>query len=102
MPPRRRRTCSKGRLGQITRQGEGDLSTLLVHGARAYLRVADKKTDSQREWAQRLEQRRQVIVAAVAPAAKPRAATHPVLRRRVCIDFSIHFLQDPTETIWFR
>ena len=68
--PRQHSTGGKGRLGQITRQGDGHLRTLLVHGARAYLRVVDKKTDAKREWARRLKERRHVNVAAVALAAK--------------------------------
>ena len=68
--PRQHSTGGKGRLGQITRQGDGYLRTLLVHGARAYLRVVDKKTDAKSEWARRLKERRHVNVAAVALAAK--------------------------------
>jgi transposase len=41
-----------------------------VHGARAYLRVVDKKTDGKSVWAQRAKQRRHINFAAMAPAAK--------------------------------
>lgn len=68
--PRQHSTGGKERLGQITRQGDGYLRTLLVHGARSYLRVVDKKTDAKSEWARRLKERRHVNVAAVALAAK--------------------------------
>ena len=68
--PRQHSSGGKGRLGQITRQGDSYLRTLLVHGARAYLRVVDKKSDAKSAWAQRLEQRRHVNVVAVALAAK--------------------------------
>lgn len=68
--PRQHSSGGKERLGQITRQGEGYLRTLLVHGARAYLRVVDKKTDAKSDWARRLKERRHVNVAAVALAAK--------------------------------
>ena len=68
--PRQHSTGGKERLGQITRQGDGYLRTLLVHGARAYLRVVDKKTDAKSDWARRLKQRRHVNVVAVALAAK--------------------------------
>jgi transposase len=68
--PRQHSTGGKERLGQITRQGDSYLRTLLVHGARAYLRVVDKKTDAKSDWARRLKQRRHVNVAAVALAAK--------------------------------
>jgi transposase len=68
--PRQHSTGGKDRLGQITRQGDSYLRTLLVHGARAYLRVVDKKTDAKSAWARRLKERRHVNVAAVALAAK--------------------------------
>jgi transposase len=41
-----------------------------VHGARAYLRVLDKKMDPESDWGRRLKQRRHVNVVAVALAAK--------------------------------
>jgi transposase len=70
LTPRQHSSGGKERLGPITRQGDGYLRTLLVHGARAYLRVVDKKTDRKSAWAQRLKERRHVNVAAVALAAK--------------------------------
>ena len=68
--PRQHSSGGKEQLGQITRQGDGYLRTLLVHGARSYLRVVDKKTDAKSDWARRLKERRHVNVAAVALAAK--------------------------------
>lgn len=68
--PRQHSSGGTERLGQITHQGDSYLRTLLVHGARSYLRVVDKKTDAKSAWAQRLKQRRHVNVAAVALAAK--------------------------------
>jgi transposase len=68
--PRQHSSGGKERLGQITRRGDSYLRTLLVHGARAYLRVVDKKTDAKSAWARRLKERRHVNVAAVALAAK--------------------------------
>jgi transposase len=68
--PRQHSSGGKDRLGQITRQGDRYLRTLLVHGARAYLRVVDKKADAKSAWARRLKERRHVNVAAVALAAK--------------------------------
>lgn len=68
--PRQHSSGGKYRLGQITHQGDRYLRTLLVHGARAYLRVVDKKTDAKSAWARRLKERRHVNVAAVALAAK--------------------------------
>ena len=68
--PRQHSSGGKERLGQITRQGDSYLRTLLVHGARAHLRVIDKKTDAKSQWARRLKERRHANVAAVALAAK--------------------------------
>ena len=68
--PRQHSSGGREQLGQITRQGDGYLRTLLVHGARSYLRVVDKKTDAKSDWARRLKERRHVNVAAVALAAK--------------------------------
>jgi transposase len=68
--PRQHSSGGKERLGAITRQGDRYLRTLLVHGARSYLRVVDKKTDAKSDWVRRLKQRRHVNVAAVALAAK--------------------------------
>lgn len=68
--PRQHSSGGTQRLGHITRQGDSYLRTLLVHGARAYLRFVDRKTDAKSRWAQRLKQRRHVNVAAVALAAK--------------------------------
>jgi transposase len=67
--PRQRSSGGKERLGRITRQGDGYLRTLLVHGARAALRVIDKKTDAKSAWARRRRDRRHVNVAAVAHIA---------------------------------
>ena len=68
--PRQHSSGGTERLGHITRQGDGYLRTLLVHGARAYLRFVDRKTDAKSRWAQRLKQRRHLNVVAVALAAK--------------------------------
>jgi transposase len=68
--PRQRSSGGIDRLGQITRQGDRYVRTLLVHGARAYLRVVDKKTDGKSLWARRLKERRHINVVAVALAAK--------------------------------
>lgn len=68
--PRQHSSGGTERLGQITRRGDRYLRTLLVHGARAYLRVVDTKTDAKSAWARRLKERRHVNVAAVALAAK--------------------------------
>ncbi len=56
--------------GRSRARGKAYVRTLLVHGARAYLRVVDKKTDEKSAWARRLKERRHINVVAVALAAK--------------------------------
>jgi transposase len=68
--PRQYSSGGTTRLGPITKHGDRYLRTLLVHGARAYLRVVDKKTDRKSAWARRVKERRHVNIAAVALAAK--------------------------------
>jgi transposase len=68
--PRQDSSGGTTRLGHITKRGDRYLRTLLVHGARAYLRVAGKKTDQKSVWAKRLQERRHVNIASVALAAK--------------------------------
>lgn len=68
--PRQNSSGGTTRLGAITKRGDRYLRTLLVHGARAYLRVVDKKTDRKSVWARGVKERRHVNVAAVALAAK--------------------------------
>ena len=68
--PRQNSSGGTTRLGPITKRGDRYLRTLLVHGARAYLRVVEKKTDGKAAWVKGLKARRHVNVAAVALAAK--------------------------------
>jgi transposase len=68
--PRQNSSGGTDRLGPITRQGDRYVRTLLIHGARAYLRIVDKRTDGKSVWARRLKERRHVNVVAVALAAK--------------------------------
>ncbi len=70
LTPRQYSSGGTSRLGRITKHGDRYLRMLLVHGARSYLRVVDKKTDSKSAWARRLKKRRHVNIAAVALAAK--------------------------------
>ena len=79
--PRQHSSGGKDRPGRITRQGDCYLRTLLVHGARAYLRVVDKKTDAKSDWARRLKERRPVNVVAVALAAKHARIAWAILAR---------------------
>jgi transposase len=66
--PRQNSSGGIDRLGQITRQGDRYVRTLLVLGARAYSRVVDKKTDGKSAWARRLKERRHINVVAAGQA----------------------------------
>ena len=68
--PRQDSSGGKTRLGPITERGDRYLRTLLIHGARAYLRTLDRRADEKAVRNGGLKERRHVNVAAVALAAK--------------------------------
>ena len=70
LTPRQHSSGSKERLLGISKRGDAYLRTLLIHGARAVLRVSEKKTDSLNCWLQKLCNRRNKNIAAVALANK--------------------------------
>jgi len=70
LTPRQHSTGGHTVLGPITKRGDRYLRTLLVHGARAQLRLVERNSDAKSAWAKRLKERRHVNVAAVALAAK--------------------------------
>lgn len=72
LTPRENSTGARRRLGRISNRGDVYLRMLLIHGARAVLHAARKKTspDGLRAWALRLQQRCGHNRAAVAVANK--------------------------------
>lgn len=68
--PRQRSTGGRPILGGISKRGDSYLRTLLIHGARAVVRLAAKKTDRRSRWVATLAQRRGNNIAAVALANK--------------------------------
>jgi transposase len=70
LTPRQHSSGGKQRLGAMTKHGDVYLRTLLIHGARAVLRVTPKRSDAKSRWAESLRRRRPDNVAAVALAAK--------------------------------
>jgi transposase len=70
LTPRQHSTGGKQRLGAMTKHGDVYLRTLLIHGARAVLRVTAQRSDAKSRWAESLRRRRPDNVAAVALAAK--------------------------------
>ncbi len=82
LAPRQASSGGKTRLGQITKQGDRYLRTLLVHGARAYLRVVDKKTDQKAVWAQRLKERVTTVFCRSCIANRRSSLVEPLASRR--------------------
>jgi transposase len=68
--PKQHTTGGKDRLGSITKQGNRYLRWLLVAGAMAVIRYAQKHGTERRPWLGRLMERRPAMVAAVALANK--------------------------------
>ncbi len=70
LTPRQHSSGGKERLLGISKRGDAYLRTLLIHGARSVLKVADKKDDPRSRWLQNLSSRRNKNIAAVALANK--------------------------------
>ena len=70
LTPRQHSSGGKERLLGISKRGDAYLRTLLIHGARAVLRVAGHKDDPRSRWIQSLCDRRNKNIAAVALANK--------------------------------
>ena len=68
--PKKHTTGAKDRLGGIAKQGNRYLRWLLVAGATAVIRYAQRHGTQKRPWLGRLMERRPMKVAAVAPANK--------------------------------
>jgi len=68
--PRQHSTGGKPRLLGISKRGDVYLRKLLIHGARAALRWADRKQDKRSRWVSELATRRGQNIAAVALANK--------------------------------
>jgi transposase len=70
LTPRQHSSGGKDCLLGISKRGDAYLRTLLIHGARSVLKVADKKDDPRSRWLQNLCSRRNKNIAAVALANK--------------------------------
>jgi transposase len=78
--PRQHSSGGKTMLLGISKGGDGYLRTLLVHGARAVLRVAERKPNYEASWLAGLLKRRHPNVAAVALANKNARVLWALLR----------------------
>jgi transposase len=68
--PRQHSSGGRPTLPGISKRGDGYLRMLLIHGARAVIRVTERKRDPAASWLKRLVGRRHKNVAAVALANK--------------------------------
>ncbi len=68
--PKQHSTGGKPTLMGISKRGDTYLRTLLIHGGRTVVRVADKRQDQRSQWITRLDARRGKNITAVAVANK--------------------------------
>lgn len=83
LTPRQHSSGGKERLLGISKRGDRYLRTLLIHGARAVLRCADKKDDPRSCWLKALSMRRNKNIAAVALANKNARIVWALLSKEV-------------------
>ena len=81
LTPRQRSTGGRTVLGGISKRGDRYLRSLLIHGARAALRAAAKRTDRRSRWAVSVHARRGANIAAVALANKTARTAWALLAR---------------------
>lgn len=86
LTPKQHSSGGKERLSGISRRGNSDLRTLLIHGARAVLKVAARKDDPRSRWIVRVSERRHKNVAVVALANKNARIVWALLTRGGCYD----------------
>ena len=81
LTPRQRSTGGRTVLGGVSKRGDRYLRSLLIHGARAALRMAPKREDRRSRWAVSVHGRRGANIAAVALANKNARTAWALLRR---------------------
>ena len=81
LTPRQRSTGGRTMLGGISKRGDRYLRSLLIHGARAALRVAPRREDRRSRWAVSVHARRGANIAAVALANKTARTAWALLTR---------------------
>jgi len=80
--PRQSSTGGKPRLLGISKRGDSYLRALLIHGARSILQHAERKTDKTNCWINKLAQRRNKNIAAVAMANKIARTAFALLKHK--------------------
>jgi transposase len=86
--PRQDSSGGKPRLLGISKRGDVYLRTLLIHGARAVVKAAAQKDDSQSRWINDLVKRRNANIAAVAVANKNARIVWALLTKSESYDVS--------------
>ncbi|WP_028116867.1 IS110 family transposase [Ferrimonas senticii] len=89
--PKQQSSGGKQMLGGITKHGNKELRVLLIHGARAVLRFADKRDDRLGRWLRRLIERRGKNKATVALANKLARIAWGVLNSKQHFDARLAF-----------
>lgn len=80
--PRQHSTGGKSTLLGISKRGDTYLRTLLIHGGRTVVRVADKHRDQRSQWISQLDARRGKNISAVAVANKNARVAWALLSQR--------------------
>ena len=83
LTPRQHSSGGKERLLGISKRGDSYLRSLLIHGARAVLKVAGQKDDPRSRWLQSLSERRNKNIAVVALANKNARIAWALLTKEV-------------------
>jgi transposase len=93
--PKQHSTGGKTQLGSITKNGDRLLRTLIIHGARAVVRWADKHDHAQSRWIKQLVARRGKNKAVVALANKMMRMIWVVLTQGVAFDMHKAYRPQP-------
>ncbi|NIT61907.1 MAG: IS110 family transposase [Aliifodinibius sp.] len=70
LTPKQKSSGGKYRLGRISKRGDVYLRTLLIHGSRSAMLHTAKRKDRKSQWVEKLKERRNANIAAIALAAK--------------------------------
>jgi transposase len=87
--PRQHSTGGKPTLLGISKRGDSYLRTLLIHGGRTVVRVADKYQDRRNRWVSEIEKRRGKNISAVAVANKNARIAWALLSKKTTYQASV-------------
>lgn len=87
--PRQHSTGGKPTLLGISKRGDSYLRTLLIHGGRTVVRVADKYQDRRNQWVSAIDKRRGKNISAVAVANKNARIAWALLSKKTTYQSSV-------------